>query len=64
MGSLSPLATSMTHLEPASRPLASEALKQFEDIFGKLPIHVVKWKLKKVKSHRINLVRTFIFTFS
>lgn len=43
----------MTQKEPASRPLASEALKQLEDISGKLPIHVVKWKVKKVKSHRL-----------
>lgn len=57
---LSPLANSMTQKEPASRPLASEALKQFEGITGKLPIHVVKWKLKNVKSHRIvHLYRNF-----
>lgn len=50
---LTPLANSMTQKEPTARPSAAEALRQFEDISGKLSIHVVKWKVKKVKSHRV-----------
>lgn len=43
----------MTRKDPKSRPTAAEALRQFEGIAKRQPIHVVQWKLKSVESNRI-----------
>lgn len=43
----------MTKLDPEARPTAVEALQMFEEIAKRQPIHVVKWKLKRVKTHRL-----------
>lgn len=48
-----PLIESMTKKDPKSRPTAVEALKQFEEIARRQPIHVVQWKLKSVESNWI-----------
>lgn len=43
----------MTQLNPEARPTAVEAFQMFEEIAKRQPIHVVKWKLKRVKTHRL-----------
>lgn len=43
----------MTQLDPEARPTAVEALQMFEEISNRQPIHVIKWKLKRVKTHRL-----------
>lgn len=50
---MKPLIESMTKKDPKSRPTAVEALKQFEEIARRQPIHVVHWKLKSVESNWI-----------
>ena len=43
----------MTRTDPKTRPTAKQAFERFNDIVSRQPLHVIYWKAKRAKSHRI-----------